>query len=146
MPVTLVRQSTRWKGMAAAQFRTPIQQLFSYLSIEDSRDMAVVLSDDRRVQVLNHEFRGKDKPTNVLSFPSDEPDEWGDIVLAHETIAREAEAQNKLFWHHVAHLLVHGTLHLLGYDHIDDQEAEEMEQMEIAILSQLSIANPYKNG
>ncbi len=108
--------------------------------------MAVVLSDDTEVQRLNRDFRAKDKPTNVLSFPSDEPDEWGDIILAYETIEREATEQNKSFSAHFTHLLVHGMLHLLGYDAIQEDEAEEGEAVEIETLAQLGLENPYQSA
>ena len=107
-------------------------------------EVAVVLADDAFVQQLNKDYRGKNAPTNVLSFPNDEQTgELGDIILALETIEREATAQGKKFRDHAAHLLVHGFLHLLGYDHIKDAEAEVMEKKEIKILQKLAIANPY---
>jgi probable rRNA maturation factor len=117
-------------------------------------EVSVNLSDDKGVQELNRDYRGKDKPTNVLSFEQYDPDMpslpgeaimLGDIVLAYETIEREAKEQEKSFADHFTHLLVHGTLHLLGYDHIDDEEAEEMEALEIKILAGFHIENPYKN-
>ncbi len=122
-----------------------------------SFEIAVVLADDAFIKTLNHTYRGKNKPTNVLSFPSDERIErhvksltkaqkdfaLGDIVLALETIDSECEAQQKSFRHHVMHLLVHGTLHLLGYDHEDDKQASQMEKKEIKILEKLGVKNPY---
>ncbi|NBX02785.1 MAG: rRNA maturation RNase YbeY [Alphaproteobacteria bacterium] len=107
----------------------------------EMREITVVLADDAFVKNLNRDFRGKDKPTNVLSFPGD--GHLGDIVLAFETIEREAKEQQKTFKAHVQHLLVHGTLHLLGHDHIKDAEAEKMEALEIKILKELGVANPY---
>lgn len=111
----------------------------------DEAEASIVLADDDFVQILNRDYRGKDKPTNVLSFPQDLP-LLGDIVLAYETIAREAEEQEKSFDDHLLHLTIHGTLHLLGFDHIDDDEAEEMEGLEIVILDQLGVKNPYENS
>ena len=101
---------------------------------------------------INAEWRGKDKPTNVLSFPAPrdipipagESRPLGDIVLAYGVIAREAEEQGKTLRAHVAHLMVHGTLHLLGYDHETDVEAEEMEALETSILKGLGITDPYE--
>lgn len=105
-------------------------------------EMAVVLADDAFVRDLNKTFRGKDKPTNVLSFPGEE-EALGDIVLALETIAREADKQGKTFRDHATHLLVHGMLHLLGFDHARAKDAAAMEKREIKILKTLGVANPY---
>ncbi len=114
--------------------------------------VAINLSNDQQVQQLNHQFRGKDTPTNVLSFPFEDdfpqlhqgPLALGDIILALETITREAKDDNKLQSHHIAHLVVHGVLHLFGYDHEDLSEASEMEQLECQILSSLQIPSPYQ--
>lgn len=110
--------------------------------------VSVLLGDDERIAVLNHDFRGKHGPTNVLSFPAapleDGPAGFlGDIALAAETIDREARAQGKSFDAHADHLAVHGFLHLLGYDHESPGDAEEMEARERAILAELGIADPY---
>lgn len=107
-------------------------------------EVSIVLTDDAHIQALNRDYRGKDKPTNVLSFPQDEPSLLGDVIIAYETIAREAEEQNKSFSDHFTHMLVHGTLHLLGYDHEAEAEAEEMEALEVAILSDIGVKNPYE--
>ena len=115
------------------------------------------MRDDGGVQALNGRWRGKDVPTNVLSFPATAtragetpqpefagvPLELGDITLAFETCAREATAQGKPLGHHVEHLVVHGVLHLLGYDHVDDAEAARMEGLETRILSGLGVPDPY---
>jgi probable rRNA maturation factor len=109
-----------------------------------ARSLTVALSDDDRVQVLNKRDRKKDKPTNVLSYPSGEKVFLGDIVLARQTVWREAREQKKTPADHVAHLVVHGTLHLLGYDHeTSDADAERMEALERRILKRLGIADPY---
>lgn len=107
--------------------------------------VSVLLGDDASVAALNREFRGKDKPTNVLSFPAPplDPSFLGDIALAAETIVEEANFQGKRFEHHAAHLVVHGFLHLLGYDHEQPDEAEKMEARERAILVSLGIDDPY---
>ena len=108
------------------------------------RSLTVALADDKRVQVLNKRDRRKDKPTNVLSYPSGEKLFLGDVVLARQTIWREARAQGKDPADHVAHLVVHGTLHLLGHDHeTGEADAERMEALERRILAKLGIANPY---
>ncbi len=115
--------------------------------------VTIALSNDAEVRALNRQYRGKDKSTNVLSFPQpdfpqaeDEADDvpsLGDIVLAFETVEREAAEEGKPFTHHAAHLAVHGTLHLLGFDHEDDEEAGAMEDMETLILAEFDIPNPY---
>lgn len=107
------------------------------------RSLTVALADDKRVQILNARDRKKDKPTNVLSYPSGEREFLGDIVLARQTVWREARQQKKEPAHHLTHLVVHGTLHLLGYDHENDSEAERMEALERRILTKLGIADPY---
>lgn len=114
-------------------------------------DVNILLTNDAEMHALNLEWRGMDKPTNVLSFAIDpdapqQPDEapmLGDLALAYETIAAEAIAQNKNFKDHTTHLIVHGTLHLLGYDHETDSDAAVMEAHEIALLKKLQIADPY---
>lgn len=118
----------------------------SQAGLSEPSTVTVALSSDDAVAVLNGEFRGKAKPTNVLSFPAGpgaEPGHLGDIVLAFETVAREAAESGTPLAHHVQHLVVHGLLHLLGFDHDRPDTAEEMEQLEIAILNGLGIANPY---
>ena len=108
------------------------------------RSLTVALADDRRVRALNKRDRRKDKPTNVLSYPSGEKQFLGDVVLARQTIWREARAQKKKPADHVAHLVVHGTLHLLGHDHeTTEADAERMEALERRILARLGIADPY---
>ena len=113
-------------------------------------ELAVVLTDDRKIRALNRDWRAKDAATNVLSFPAGEPPGargspclLGDIVIAYETTEREARAERKPFMHHLAHLAVHGFLHLAGHDHESDDEADAMEQLEIAILARLDVPDPY---
>ena len=108
-------------------------------------DIVVLLTDDAAVRELNGRFRDKDKPTNVLSFPAPENalPHLGDIVLAYGVCATEAETQGKTLADHLSHLVVHGVLHLLGRDHEDDTEAEEMEAEEREILAQIGVADPY---
>jgi probable rRNA maturation factor len=111
-------------------------------------ELAIVLAEDEAVRALNRHWRGQDKPTNVLSFPVAQAPEGprllGDIVLACETIAREAKEQGKSLADHVSHLVVHGTLHLLGHDHEKEDEAERMEHLERRVLATLGVADPYR--
>lgn len=113
--------------------------------------VTILLADDAAIRELNQAWRGQDKPTNVLSFPSppmpDPPGEArliGDVVLAWETVTREAAEEGKFLAAHAAHLVVHGVLHLLGHDHEGDEEAETMERLEVAALARLGIADPYR--
>lgn len=110
--------------------------------------VTILLTDDDSVRELNARFRQKDAPTNVLSFPAPHNPErhLGDIALAYGICAREAEEQGKPLAHHLQHLTVHGVLHLLGYDHIGDDEAEVMEDLERAVLADLGIPDPYGAG
>jgi probable rRNA maturation factor len=112
------------------------------------RDVTLLLTNDLAVQALNAQFRGQDKPTNVLSFPAPENLErfLGDVALAYETCAREAAEQGKPLSHHLQHLVAHGVLHLLGYDHMTDAEADEMEGLERRVLGGLGVPDPYAPG
>ncbi len=116
-------------------------------------EVSLVLADDATVRELNRQYRGQDKPTNVLSFaalddgaplPAEGPVLLGDVVFAYETTAAEAAAGGKTLSQHLCHLVVHGILHLLGYDHEDDAEAEEMEDRERSLLAVLGIPDPYE--
>ncbi|MCV6603646.1 MAG: rRNA maturation RNase YbeY [Cohaesibacter sp.] len=118
------------------------------IDILPGSEVSLVFSKDDEVRSLNASHRGKDKATNVLSFPIDEEADplgplLGDIVFAFETVEREAKDMDLAFSHHLTHLCIHGFLHLLGYDHIECDEAEKMEAVEIAILAFLGIENPY---
>jgi len=111
-------------------------------------ELTIRLVDVAESQSLNLQYRQKDKPTNVLSFPFDVPDGieldlLGDLVICADVVQQEAKEQNKALNHHWAHMVIHGCLHLLGFDHIELDEAEEMEALEIALLAKLNINNPY---
>ncbi len=119
------------------------------IALLDGAELGILLSDDEHVKSVNQEWRGIDKPTNVLSFPAVEAAKLarapflGDIIIAYETVEREAKTEGKAFADHYAHLVVHGFLHLLGFDHIEETDAERMEALEIAILARLDIPDPY---
>lgn len=128
----------------------------SSVAIEPGRpaELSIVFADDSTVQRLNRDYRGKDAPTNVLSFALTEAEEpdfpgaplvLGDVVLALETVLAEAERDRKAPADHARHLVVHGILHLLGHDHMTDDEAEAMERIETAILARFGIADPYSD-
>lgn len=123
--------------------------LASGLEIVPNSELSVVLTDDTAIQVLNRNWRDKDKPTNVLSFPGSDPEGecygplLGDIVVAHETVMREAEEMGIEFPAHLSHLFVHGLLHLFDYDHLDEEEAEVMETKERQIMASLGYEDPY---
>jgi probable rRNA maturation factor len=110
---------------------------------EGAFELSILFTNDRAMRELNAKWRRKDKPTNVLSFPRASGAMLGDIVLAAETLAREAALADKPLEDHMAHLIIHGFLHLLGYDHEDEAEAEKMEQLERAALARIGIADPY---
>lgn len=118
-------------------------------ALSDDTELSVQVLDATAIQSLNRDYRGKDRPTNVLSFPYDpmpgvELNLLGDVVLCADVINAEAEEQNKNRDHHWAHMVVHSVLHLRGFDHIQDDEAEEMEALERQILAQNGVANPYE--
>ena len=127
-----------------------------FLGLEKDFTVNLCLSDDETVRKLNFEFRGMDKPTNVLSFANidsddfedvlefDEVVEMGDVIIAYETMAAQAQEQGVSLEHHFCHLWTHGMLHILGYDHIDEEDRHEMEGLEALILEKFGILNPYR--
>ena len=129
---------------------TGVAAALAAVEIEGQADVVVLLCNDAEMRELNREYRKKDKATNVLSFPAPKAmrvkgvlEHLGDVALGLETCMREAEEQGKSLKNHVMHLSVHGTLHLLGYDHMTDEEAEEMESLERDILEGLGVPDPY---
>ncbi|RUY84002.1 rRNA maturation RNase YbeY [Mesorhizobium sp. M7A.F.Ca.CA.003.01.2.1] len=127
-----------------------VKAAFAETGVAGRSELSLVFSDDAHIQVLNAGWRGKDKPTNVLSFPAFPfaqggplPPMLGDIVLAAETVAHEAVLEDKPVENHITHLVIHGLLHLLGYDHETEAEAEAMEAVERAALARLAIPDPY---
>lgn len=156
--IDTVLEDERWRGLDRLAERACSATLL-HLGLDPRRYEIVVLgADDVRVAALNGQFRGRARPTNVLSWPSEErgaarpgatpapprASELGDIALAWETCAREADAYGRPFDTHVTHLLVHGTLHLLGYDHEVAEDAKVMEAVEVAVLAELGLPNPYE--
>lgn len=163
--VETVIEDTRWEasGLAALAERAGRAALAGVGLPFEGFAVSLMGCDDARIALLNADFRGKPVPTNVLSWPSDErgaefvgdapdlpepgdpddPESLGDIAIAFETCMREAGEQGKPFADHVTHLLVHGVLHLLGYDHVEDEDAALMEGLEVRILASLGVSDPY---
>ena len=149
--IEIVIETPLWKRArnVKALLRRAIATAAATVSTTDG-ELAIVLTDDSAIRALNRDWRCKDTATNVLSFPTGEtaqsrgtPRLLGDIVIAYETTEREARAEHKPFAHHLAHLAVHGFLHLAGYDHAAEDEAEAMETLEAAILARLDVPDPY---
>jgi probable rRNA maturation factor len=159
LAIALRAQSRQWRAlgdlaalrsraMLAAQAAlavSPVQPL-------DGAELSLLLTDDRRIRIVNRDWRGFDKATNVLSFPAAPPERiatspvLGDIVVAYETVEREAAAEGKSLADHFSHLVIHGLLHLLGEDHETEAEAQRMEGLEVAALGRLGIADPYADA
>jgi probable rRNA maturation factor len=148
--IDVIVQSDLWKEAADAKSVAlhAITEAAAMLSIPRA-ELAIVLTDDSAIRLLNRTWRGVDAATNVLSFPTPraggQPPLIGDIVLAYETVAAEARTQVKPFAHHVAHLAVHGFLHLLGYNHVGTKDAATMERVERDVLRRLAIPDPYQH-
>lgn len=153
LAVDIVRESALWDGAPDAEtvIRRALSEAASEVSSKAS-ELAIVLADDSAIRALNAKWRGVDKATNVLSFPAKAQGaglvdvvHLGDIVIAFETTSAEALAQSKPLAHHLAHLVIHGYLHLVGYDHENDGEAEDMERLETKLLARVGVPDPYAN-
>jgi probable rRNA maturation factor len=144
LKIEVIVKSKRWKSNEDAELvmRRAITAAAVALSTP-AAELAIVLTDNGAMRLLNRVWLGIDAATNVLSFPNRS---IGDIVLAHETVAAEARREGKPFAHHLAHLAVHGFLHLLGYDHEREKDATAMERLEREILRRLAIPDPYRHG
>ena len=148
--IEISRNSEGWPDTLDARAEQAVREALkqSKATVTGASELSVVLTDDAEQQGLNRDWRGIDKSTNVLSFPQIEPfgpvsGILGDIILARETLEREALEQGVSFEDHFTHLMVHGFLHILGYDHMDDDEALVMEGLETQILASLGVADPY---
>jgi probable rRNA maturation factor len=152
--IDIMVEAGSWPGEEhlAALAATAVDAALSETGAQSKQpvELSLVFTDDARIKTLNAGWRGKDKPTNVLSFPAFPtkigatlPPMLGDIILAQETVAREAELEGKPLDHHIAHLVIHGLLHLIGHDHETDTEAEAMEALERRALARLAIPDPY---
>lgn len=148
--IEISRNSDGWPEALDARAEEAVREALkqSRATIRGAAELSVVLTDDAEQRTLNRDWRGIDKSTNVLSFPQIEPfgpveGLLGDVILARETLEREAIEQGVSFEDHFTHLMVHGFLHILGYDHMDDDEALVMESLETQILASLGVADPY---
>lgn len=146
MSITLVIEDARWRKLRGLQARLKqaIGEALRQAKAMDGAALTLLLTGDAKVKSLNHDFRGKDMPTNVLSFPASRNDYLGDVAIAYGVTAREAKASGKSLEDHAVHLAVHGVLHLLGFDHVTPRQAKLMEPLEVRILKRLRIANPYE--
>ena len=143
--VEIETASPLWEAEPGAEEAVREALLAAAAQVPAAGEVSVLLADDAAVQHLNAKWRGIDKATNVLSFPAAKDGALlGDIAFAFETVRREAETEDKPFLHHLSHLAVHGFLHLLGYDHLTDSQAEAMENIERRVLAQLEIPDPYR--
>lgn len=163
LDVEILRHGTAWDGRHISDATVELAAHAALAAAPPCKaahyEVTIVLTDDAEIRDLNRTWRGKDEPTNVLSFPagnvpfliedagddapSAEPVPLGDIVIAYETTRAEADEKTITLADHLSHLVVHGTLHLLGFDHLDDDEAETMENLERQVLASLGIADPY---
>lgn len=151
--ITLLVEEPRWRQDASVvrairrAVRLAVKSSSGALSAgSEGKSVAILLTNDAKLRALNAGFRGKDKPTNVLSFAASakDPGSLGDIAMAYGMVAREARAQKKNFADHAAHLAMHGTLHLQGLDHEKANDARRMEELEIQLLARIGIADPYR--
>lgn len=147
--INRVVKSPLWSGKDFAKRKDMVNivcLIFNYLSLSDDKSMSIVLVNDIQMHKMNLKFRGKNKSTNVLSFPCDnefDDDYIGDVVLSFETIEKESIEQGKSLENHFKHLLVHGILHILGYDHVEDDERLVMEKIEVDILKKIGVIGVY---
>jgi probable rRNA maturation factor len=142
--VQLVIEDPAWRAHRGLRARLKCAAEAAARAAKLRGGFTILLAADARLRILNQSFRGKDRTTNVLSFPSGRKDYHGDIAIAHGLTAAEAEAAGLRFIDHASHLVVHGVLHLAGYDHETESDAKVMEPMEVRILARIGIADPYR--
>ncbi len=143
--VELVIHDKAWLMiMSEVDWLEKLKEVYNLVTGRDRNIVSVCLTNNEEMTQLNGQFRSKHSSTNVLAFPQNLPNFLGDIALAYGTIKEEAEEQGKTFVHHATHLFIHGLLHLLGYDHQTESEAQVMEVLEVKALSALGIGNPYE--
>jgi len=143
----VIQNSINANNINETEFCNILQTVLDELN-QGKSELLIRFVDKNEIQQLNKTYRHQDKTTNVLSFPSDLPIEideeiLGDVVICNEIVVEEAKMQQKTFNNHLIHMAIHGTLHLLGYDHVDESEAQKMESLEVKILEKLQIDNPY---
>ena len=150
MPIEIEVADPRWRRLVGFNVKIRRAHKASLKKADAAQITTVLLADDKVLKALNRQWRGKNKPTNVLSFPAapaappkGAAKSLGDIALSYDTLAKEAKSAGKTIADHMMHLVVHGLLHLIGHDHEDEAEAEAMEKKEIRILAKLGIGNPY---
>lgn len=141
--ITLLVEDPKWRSHRGLLARLDKAAQSARRSARLKGGFTILLADDKKLRALNQDFRGKDKPTNVLSFPGNDG-YAGDIAIAYGVTVKEAKEAAKSLADHATHLVVHGVLHLAGYDHIRARDAKVMEKLEIAVLDRLGIANPYE--
>ena len=164
MSVNLIMEDARWKTLNLLQIaNAAFKETLSYLDLRSENFICCILAcSSKKIKGLNAQFRGQNNSTNVLSFPSTpeisrlksspkfeanvDPFELGDIAIAYEVCKKEADSSKIDFEHHVYHLIIHSVLHLLGYDHEEEKNAVEMEKIEVQVLANLGINNPYFNN
>lgn len=144
--IDVVIEEPLWRGEGRSlpqQLRRAARAALDSAKHRKAAKLTILLAGDAKLKELNAQFRGRNKPTNVLSFPSEDQDYLGDVAIAYGVTAKEAEKAAKTFRDHAIHLTVHGVLHLLGYDHESARDARIMEPMEIAVLAKFGVADPY---
>ena len=161
MSADVIIEDSRWDAFGLEPLASrAVGAVFAHLNVPEGTEVVVLGCDDARISELNRAFRGRAAATNVLSWPSSErgsaepgeapsppeDDELGDIAISYDTCSREAETGGISLSDHVLHLVVHGTLHLLGYDHVEDPDGDLMESVETAILASLGVPDPYASG